>query len=92
MRERCMVSLRLNKFSPFHSFPRALEESATLAKKFKQKTPESITEDDLLAFNLRDEFHHLRKQSPLLYHVLAGSMGLGKDQLQVKGIEQFNFC
>ena len=67
-------------------FSRAKEESDAMAKNFKQKTPETISEEDLLSFNLRDEFQLLRSECPLLYRVLAGAMGLREDQLEVINI------
>ena len=76
----------------WHIFLRAMEESAAMAKKFKQKTPATISEEDLLAFNLRNEFQLLCSQCPLLYGVLAGAMGPGEDQLEVINIIQSYIC
>ena len=69
-----------------------MEESAAIAKNFKQKTPATISEEDLLTFNLRNELQLLRCQCPLLYGVLAGSMGLREDQLEVINIIQSCIC
>ena len=46
--------------------------------------PETITREDLLNFDMLAEFKILRKHAPLLYHVVAGAMGLEEDQLKVE--------
>ena len=69
-----------------------MEQSDSLAKNFKQKTPESISEEDLLSFSLRDVFEQQRTQCQLLYHVLCGSMGLGEKQLKVTGSLKLICC
>ena len=53
------------------------------AKAFKQPSPESITPDELLQFNLRAEFDVLQQNCPLLFHVVSGAMGLNQEQSQV---------
>ena len=62
---------------------RAMEESARFTKTFKQPTPESITPDELLQFNLRAEFDALKHNCPLLFHVVSGAMGLSQSQSEV---------
>ena len=46
--------------------------------------PETITREDLLDFDMLAEFKILREHAPLLYHVVAGAMGLEGDQLEVE--------
>ena len=62
---------------------RAAEESKTLAKNFKQPTPESITQDEFMNFSLQTEFDTMRSNCPLFYHVICGALELGEDQLEV---------
>ena len=83
---RSMFFLFYRLKSTWYIFSRAKEESDAIAKNFKQKTPETISEEDLLTFNLRNEFQLLRSQCPILYCVVAGAMGLGQNQLEVINI------
>lgn len=72
----------------FHqSFSRALTETATFAHNFKQKLPGSVTEEDLLSFNMRQEFDILRTQCPVLFNAVCGAMGLDKGDLEVGTVE-----
>ena len=63
---------------------RALEESDALSKNFKQPLPETITSEELFGFNMRDEFELLRVNSPVLFSVVTGAMGLGGKESEVK--------
>lgn len=62
---------------------RALKETANFAHRFKQKQPGAVTEEDLLAFNMREEFDLLRTHCPLLFNAVCGAMGLGEGELEV---------
>ena len=63
---------------------RARAESAYLAKHFTQKGPSTVTEQDLVSYNIRDEFLILKNNAPLLMHAVAGSMNLRNADLEVK--------
>lgn len=62
---------------------RALTETANFAQKFKQQLPGTVTEEDLLSFDMRREFDLLRTHCPLLFNVVSGAMGLGEGELKV---------
>ena len=62
---------------------RALLESDSFAKNFKQPLPETISNEDLLQYNIREEFDVLGCNSPLLFHVVSGAMGLDQKQCEV---------
>ena len=65
------------------TYCRALAESKEFCKNFKQPLPETITSEELLGFNMREEFEVLKANCPLLFSVVSGAMGLGEGQSEV---------
>lgn len=49
----------------------------------KQKLPSSVTEDDILKFDMEREYREVRRIAPLLTHTIAGSLNLKAGDLQV---------
>ena len=60
-----------------------MAESTAFCKHFKQPLPETITSEELLGFNLREEFAVLKANCPVLFSVVSGAMGLGERQAEV---------
>ena len=54
-----------------------------MAKKFKQPQPETITPEEVVSFDMRQEFQVLKDNCPLLFHCVTGAMELGRDQAKV---------
>ena len=65
------------------TYCRALAESKAFCKMFKQPLPETITPEELLGFNMKEEFRVLKANCPFLFSVVSGAMGLGQRQAEV---------
>ena len=70
---------------------RALKETESFAKAHKQKNSDTVTSEDLLNFNMRNEFDLIRSQCPLLHNVVSGAMGVSKADLEVSHFSYNHF-
>ena len=62
---------------------RARLESTSVAQLHKQKLPSSVTEEDVLSFDMEQEYREVKSIAPLLTYTVAGSLNLKVADLQV---------